>query len=241
MKRRGTESREWRVHRVGIADSTQDMAREFALQGDRGPLAIVAETQRRGRGRRGRRWLSPRGGLYASLLTPPRELLFAHAGLAVADALGEIGVEPTLSWPNDVFVRDRKIAGILIEVVARTAIVGIGINVRASPLPTATSIAAEGGSRLDAPELLRSLLASFDASTATDPLPRYRARCSVLGREVRVERISSAEETALVGRAIDIDGAGRLLVARDDEVVAVSSGDCALLTARSPGEVKGGG
>jgi BirA family biotin operon repressor/biotin-[acetyl-CoA-carboxylase] ligase len=141
-------------------DSTNEEARRQAAAGARGPLWIVAERQTAGRGRRGRSWESASGNLMATYLFTPKLSPEAAAQLSFAAALSVLDVidaaAPGLAsvkWPNDVLIRGRKVAGILLESetsgqggLAWLAI-GIGINLahhpEGIPLP-ATSLAAEG-------------------------------------------------------------------------------------------------
>jgi len=136
-------------------ESTNDVAFDCAMQDGSDGLAILAESQRRGRGRLGRRWISsPGDNVLASVLLAdpderlPHEALTIAAGLAVAEAvegscgLGEL--ECRLKWPNDVLLDDRKVAGVLVEIkqrlgrdagasTGRAVVVGIGVNVNSAP------------------------------------------------------------------------------------------------------------
>jgi BirA family biotin operon repressor/biotin-[acetyl-CoA-carboxylase] ligase len=140
------------------------------------PAAIAALTQRAGRGRRARRWDSPRGGLYATVMLPlaapaPVALLPLAAALVVARALeSEWGIPARFKWPNDVLCGDRKIAGILTRAKSRGAevhaAVGIGINVRASMEeeigPRATTVEREAGRRATVASMLSALCRQID-------------------------------------------------------------------------------
>ncbi len=125
-----------------VLGSTNDLARQYAQDGTerRLPLLILADRQTAGRGRGSNRWWTGRGSLAFSLLLPAESI--AHnqtqpslAGLAAAVAIVE-AVQPLLSeqnvgvhWPNDVYVGERKLAGILIEVLAdRRHVLGMGLN-----------------------------------------------------------------------------------------------------------------
>jgi BirA family transcriptional regulator, biotin operon repressor / biotin---[acetyl-CoA-carboxylase] ligase len=124
-------------------DSTQDIARSMAVDGAPEGLTIVARTQKQGRGRRGRSWLSiPGEGVYMSVLLRPNlpsvetGWLAVAGGVAVVKALVALGVRDVwLKWPNDVLVGGKKIAGVLVEPRLGSAsidfaVVGIGVNVR---------------------------------------------------------------------------------------------------------------
>lgn len=143
--------------------STNDDAKRLAAEGAAEGTLVWADAQTAGRGRRGRRWQSPAGNLYGSLiLRPPVPIAMAGqigfaAALAITDALIELlplGAAVSCKWPNDVLIGGRKAAGLLLETAARpdgaTAwlVVGLGINVASHPAAVefpATSLAAAGG------------------------------------------------------------------------------------------------
>jgi len=123
----------------GEVDSTQRIARERLAAGQRAPLAIFAEAQSAGRGQHGRNWHSPAGAaIYVSVVWASARNLQALSGLslavglAVQRTLATLGIAAELKWPNDVLVDGRKIAGVLVEVVANDsgscAVIGIGLN-----------------------------------------------------------------------------------------------------------------
>ncbi len=161
--------------------STSDMVKQFALKGASDGLVVVARSQSRGRGRRGRTWVSPAGqGVYLSVLLRPRLAssdagwLAILGGVAVARVLGQLGVKcVALKWPNDVLVNGRKIAGVLVEPRlgrghVEFAVVGIGVNVAQRPRDwgaplrqEATSCAIEGV-RANVNEVIVKLLKEVD-------------------------------------------------------------------------------
>ncbi|HME21337.1 MAG TPA: biotin--[acetyl-CoA-carboxylase] ligase [Acetobacteraceae bacterium] len=122
--------------------STNDEAMRLAREGAAHGTVVHADAQTAGRGRLSRRWSSPPGNLYLSIVlrpdVPPArcvEIGFV-AALAAADAVDALlprEVHATLKWPNDVLVRDGKIAGILLEQVNDALILGIGLNVLQAP------------------------------------------------------------------------------------------------------------
>lgn len=232
---------------VTEATSTNALVAERARSGAATGLVIVAEHQTAGRGRLDRTWESPaHAALTFSFLIRPTSLPPARwpwlpllAGYAVHQALR--GVAPTrLKWPNDVLVGDRKLAGILVELVdtsaGQAAVVGIGLNVSTTeaelPVPTATSLAIENGDAPDRTELLRGLLATFAHEYAAwsgaggNPdaglRAAYRQACATLGTDVRVDLPSGAQ---LTGRASDVDESGRLVVDTADGPETVGAGD----------------
>ena len=157
--------------RVG---STNDLAREWLLQGAVAGAAVIADEQTRGKGRLGRKWLTPPGAALAvSVILHPAEEFAARGvqlgALAVCDLLESLGCRDiAIKHPNDVLVNGRKVAGILPEAVwdgpaLRGMILGIGLNVRldfaGSGLEnTAASLETLLGKRLDRADLLEGLL-----------------------------------------------------------------------------------
>ncbi len=226
-------------------------ARGGAPEGD----VLLAERQVAGRGRLGRVWESPsRAGIACSVLLRPGAAdpgrgwepvgpgrygwLPLLAGVALADAVRRLGeVEATLKWPNDLLVVGRKVAGILAEVADGAVVVGMGVNVSLrtdeQPRTDATSLLLAGSSCVDrAPIVKATLRALADRYTrwratggdadASGLRAEYRLLCGTLNRQIRVQLPGGGE---LHGTAVDVDAAGRLLVADGAEVVPVAAGD----------------
>lgn len=223
----------WRVRLHATADSTNSLAAAAPEPG----LVVVADHQTAGRGRLGRAWSTPPGAaLTFSAVVDPRlddewwPLVPLAAGCAVAAA-----VDGALKWPNDVLLEGSKVCGILVERVrgpdAPLAVVGVGINVDQTrdelPVPTATSLALASRphdrTRLLG-SVLRELRARLEETSASPPavVAAYRARCDTLGREVRVD-LPGGE--VLLGRAVDVDAQGRLVVEGAGGLRPVAAGD----------------
>lgn len=226
--------------------STNDRVRE-ALRDGRDGLAVVADEQTAGRGRRGRAWLSPPGlNLMVSVGVRPRlepsaaGLLGMAAALAVRDACAEAASAGLLvRWPNDVVTPDRlKVAGLLLETGLSDgrlldAIIGAGINVnwRRGQMPPeiaggATSLADLRGSPVDRVALLGSLLARLDAELEAlergrSPVPRVGAASALDGRRVTVD----VGGTQLEGTAAGIAEDGALLLDTGVGRLALSVGE----------------
>jgi len=210
------------VHRLQRVPSTQDAARRLVDSGEAAVGdVVVADEQTEGRGRFGRSWLSPAGGLYATFVLETGPLLSPLAGLGVVRALTRYGVEAELKWPNDVLIDGAKIAGILIETVRDLALVGIGLNVEEAPHPAATCLRSVGcGARRG--ELIVAIgeeLAFLESEGAI--LDAYKAQLGTLGRTVRM---SMEDGSAIEGLAVDVDRAGRLLVETSRGVHPIASG-----------------
>jgi BirA family biotin operon repressor/biotin-[acetyl-CoA-carboxylase] ligase len=159
-----------------------------------------------------------------------RPLLTVVMALAGADACLEVaGVEPDLKWPNDLLVGGRKLGGILAESDQDAVVVGMGINtVWPRDLPdeiaaTATALNHVSDRPVDRDRLLACVLDGIDRRyPVMNVVDEYRQRCTTIGEEVRVERVSGE----LRGTATDIDDVGHLVV-RDGNGVAhtVTAGD----------------
>src|SRR5579859_1075216 len=191
---------------MGSVSSTQDIARDMPV----GSI-VVAQHQKAGRGRAGKRWEAPPGtALLASFVLRPNPILSLAAGVAAAEACGP---EVRLKWPNDLLLDDRKLGGILVEASPARAICGIGINLTAAPA---------GAARLDRPadELLASLIEKLDLWCSAPPeatISRWRELSATLGRRVRVDLPGQTFE----GVAEDIGAGGELIV--DGRAISVGS------------------
>ena len=121
-----------------IAFETIDSTNRYALDYGKPFVAVSAEKQSAGRGRRGHQWYSPEGNLYLSLTLPDMDLRYTVlAGVATRAAISEIlpGEEPLIKWPNDILVAGRKVSGILCESRSSITAVGIGVNVNQTEWP----------------------------------------------------------------------------------------------------------
>jgi BirA family biotin operon repressor/biotin-[acetyl-CoA-carboxylase] ligase len=234
--------------------STNVEAFARAARGERGPLWIVARRQTAGRGRSGRVWASDPGNLYASLLIelacPPTTApqLSLLAGVATVEAIAEAGAGSLhglrLKWPNDVLIRQAKVAGILAESLADparvVAVVGIGINLAWHPagLGRAATHLSEQGVRITPDQMLGALDAAMQRWLLAWDVGRGFAHV----REAWLEHAGPIGEhcTAntgterIAGAFLGIDQSGALLL-RDDEgrQRIVTFGDVALAATAS--------
>ncbi len=234
-------------------ESTNMVAFRLAEEGAEEGTVVVAEAQHLGKGRLGRRWVSPPGvNLYCSLiLRPPilpaqaAQLTFLSA-VAVARAIAETTpLQPDIKWPNDVLVGEGKVAGLLNEMSAETEkvnfiVLGIGVNInmRRDQFPAdlrhpATSLALETGREVNRLEFTRALLTALDGSYDAFLTRGYESireewlsRCTMNGREVRVTFQNSSQAGMVIG--IDEDGA-LLLRLHDGRVERVLAGDVTIL------------
>lgn len=212
--------------------STNDDARDLALGGAPPGTAVLAHVQTAGRGRAGRNFLSPKGGLYLSVVLRPRapphhwSVLPLVAGAAVASTLRERGFPVEIKWPNDLMLAGRKLGGLLVESRFGSeafCVVGIGVNLESAPLADATALARHAPvppARALAEAIVPALAARAARLDAEGPralLPEVRALCGTLGRRIEWEKgegiaTDVAEDGALV---VDAGGARIRVVAGD--------------------------
>ncbi len=202
--------------------STLDVAHDLGAKGARGGTVVLADEQTAGRGRLGRRWVSPRGsGIWLTLLLRPRAaplggVLAVRAGLAAVLALESVErtLAPRLKWPNDVIVQGRKAGGILCEArwsgeVLGWVAIGVGINVK-GPVPDGAG----------APIALEEVAPGLGRLAVLDVLvPRLRAlegMGSALAPEERARFMTVAWPLAGAEQIADLTSDGALLVRRAD-------------------------
>jgi BirA family biotin operon repressor/biotin-[acetyl-CoA-carboxylase] ligase len=231
--------------------SSQEYLRKLAEEGADAGTIVVALCQNAGKGRMGRQWFSPEGGLWLSLLLRPniplREihklpLLF---GVSVSSALDRFGVETRLKWPNDLLVGGKKICGILMEISAQPerveyVLVGIGVNANfhVQELPqdlrsSSASILDLLGKCVDRAELLSSILEKSEALYAeaersgfAEVINAWRSRSCTLGHRVLLQ----LPKGTVSGTARELNEDGSLLVDSEGGPVSIYAGDLTLLT-----------
>ncbi|MDR1123578.1 MAG: biotin--[acetyl-CoA-carboxylase] ligase [Elusimicrobiota bacterium] len=199
---------------------------------------VLAAAQTAGRGRGGRAWLSQRGGLYFSVVLKPQaaQPAFTHAmALSVCDTLKSYGAPAYIKWPNDVLAGGKKLCGVLSEAVfennfLKGIIIGTGINIAQSEIKTDKPAITlkQLGLMPHRKKLLNDILTlfghnynrllkgGFDAIRAA-----YKANFPYLGKKISID----TGRGIITGTALDLDGAGRILVKTAGGVEAVSLGD----------------
>lgn len=216
-----------------ITDSTNTRARELARSraaGDRTPAVITAVRQTGGRGRLGRSFHSPEGGIYMSFLLYPTSSaadsvsVTARAAVKVCRALSRFtDADIKIKWVNDLCLGGRKLAGILTEGEIHPdgslayLICGIGLNLYRTERPTelehiATSLEEECGVRLDREAVIRAIVEEMLSEEDGDVLGEYRRRSAVTGREITVVR----GDASYPARALRILDDYSLLVLKDN-------------------------
>jgi len=228
--------------------STNDRARQALREPGGEGVAVVADEQLAGRGRRGRTWLSPPGanlmvsvGLLPNVDAALGGQLGAAAALAIRDACASAIPEVPLAvrWPNDVVdATGRKVAGLLVEAALEggrlaSAVIGVGINTnwRRADMPdaireTATSLCELAGTTVDRVELLSRVLGALDAEVALlergiSPVPRLRTVSWLNGREVEVD----LGGRSLTGRVVGLGDDGSLLLEHEGATERLTVGE----------------
>jgi BirA family biotin operon repressor/biotin-[acetyl-CoA-carboxylase] ligase len=227
-----------------LTDSTNERARELAIAGAPSGTIVTATEQSAGRGRRGRVWSTPPGAalLYSAILRPLTEehlLLPLAVPIAVCEAIESVSPRRAqIKWPNDVWLDERKAAGVLIEArPPEFAVIGAGINLAvpnhgfpADVRWPATSVG--GGVTVEAVKrALCELLGRWVEAPALDVLDAYRGRDALAGREIEWRDVAAKEDdTSGRGRAEGIDDAGNLVViAASGERLTLGAGEVQLL------------
>ncbi|MGI6701052.1 MAG: biotin--[acetyl-CoA-carboxylase] ligase [Christensenellales bacterium] len=219
--------------------STNNDAKQLALSSDK-DIIVAAPYQLKGKGRLDREFVSERGGAYFTLVVNSCKLPVAEimrtvlvTGLAAADAIKSVNIDAKLKWPNDVFVAGKKVAGILMELIAsgeraEKLIIGIGINVYnqipASLKKTAARLADYSEGKIVIPELIARIaqniydyLDILKGGGWQELKQRYIAECISLGRRVKYDGYQ--------GEGADITNEGFLVIKGDNEQRIIVSGD----------------
>lgn len=236
----------FRLHRFDAVGSTNDEAKALARAGAPAGTLVWAAEQTAGRGRRGRRWQSPPGNLYLSLVVRPEGAAAAAAqlgfvaALALGDALAALAgpdLPLRFKWPNDLLADGRKLAGILLE--SETSgrdrvdfvVIGVGVNIAAAPRNVeypATSLADQGVTRITPAALLAAFAGHFEGwaqrwqDEGFAPLrAAWLAQASGLGDPINVR----LESSTFSGRFLDLDDDGALVLDAADGRRRIAAGE----------------
>jgi BirA family transcriptional regulator, biotin operon repressor / biotin---[acetyl-CoA-carboxylase] ligase len=230
--------------------STQDIAVSIAEQNPNSHgTVVIAEQQKSGRGRQKRRWLSPKGGIWLSVILKPHipiakiTLLPLAAALAVHDAIEKsTQLDVKLRWPNDVMISGKKVAGILIDISTENeqvnyAVIGVGINVnldssaissRLENSITVTSISDELGHNTSMLGLTRELLErleyyylELERRGPCTIIEKWKKNSDILGRKIALAQ----NNKTIQGIVADINDDGSLLLRTDRDDISVVAYD----------------
>lgn len=220
--------------------STNDEARRLVNSGEKPPFAVVAARQSGGKGRRGRSFSSPEGGVYLSIVIHVRdgmniEHITTAAALGVARTIDSLGFESRIKWVNDIYLNGKKAVGILCEGVVSMedfsvsdVVIGIGVNYTTKDFPPelrdiVTSLYTDGK-----PAMGRAQFAALEIGNVLSSLSdeayidEYRKKCFIIGMDVNVITPKGTREA----RAIDVDDDAHLVVRYSDgSTESLSSGE----------------
>jgi len=231
--------------------STNETAKQLAAIGTKEGTVVIAEIQTHGRGRLKRKWISPNGGIWLSIILRPKTetkhapKLTLMVSVAVAKTINKLFLLKTeIKWPNDVLINHKKVCGILTEATTKDkkldfVVVGIGINAdfNLSALPahirkSSTTLKEELKKEIDRETLLCKLLEEvelyynlFTKGKFDKILKEWRTLASFLGSHVVV-----TDEEKIEGWATDIDEDGALHVKLKDQTTRkMTSGDLTII------------
>lgn len=235
-----------RIYYFDSIDSTQTYATEIASESKDGDV-VIAQKQTRGRGRMNRRWVSPDGGIWLSVILRPKSdsslatMLPFAASVALADAIERIlGVNVGLKWPNDILVNRKKAGGILVDVSLTSnqidyAVIGVGVNfaIQAKRVEQAIKDTSSGVASLDSKnqrpvglvqEFFKDLECTLDTlgnDGGKDVLYRWVKRSTTIGRNI----VLNTTEGRIQGSAVRIDPDGALVIKQRNKIHRVLAGD----------------
>jgi BirA family transcriptional regulator, biotin operon repressor / biotin---[acetyl-CoA-carboxylase] ligase len=232
--------------------STIWVGKQLCSEGDVGRmhgLVIIAEEQTGGVGRMGRAWVSPSGGIWVTIVLKPQVpvdhiFMITMAGsIAVARAIRkEFNIGALIKWPNDIFIGNKKVAGLLLELSAEADVVhhcllsiGIDVNVPISDFSPElreqiTSISAEIGHEVDRPSFLARILKEFESrymlieeGEYDSIIQEWKSISCTLENRVQIRTLKNSFE----GEAVDIDEFGALIIRKPNgKLERVIAGDC---------------
>ena len=229
------------IHVFDELDSTQDYAHSLPNKESVHGTIVIAKKQKMGKGRIGRRWISPEGGLWMSIIFRPEfsvnNVIFTQfmGAVAIAEAIMEVTkIRCILKWPNDVLIDEKKVCGILVDVNLqgnnKVIVMGIGLNANnvtslANDDMTdnsikATSLSKEYGNEVDLVHLTKAVLDRLEyyyyellcTGKTLEIVDLWKKNSDIIGKKAKVYD----GKVTVAGQVIDIDNDGSLLMKLDD-------------------------
>lgn len=225
--------------------STNIDAKRLSNEGVKPPFLVCTSKQNGGRGRLGRRFESPRGGVYFSLVLSGDKiaspsLVTISAAWAISDVMERLtGVETSIKWVNDVYIKDKKAVGILTEGIVNMeegglsqVVIGCGVNLKSkredfSPelQDIVTSFYPSGESSVNRVDVVAECAKAIIKAQEIDFLEEYRKKCFVIGKDIYVVRMNEKKPA----KALKIEKDGHLVVRYNDgSVESLSSGEVSI-------------
>ena len=236
---------------LGSIDSTQNQALKMANDSKNDGVIIIAEKQTGGRGRSGRKWISPKGGIWFSIILHPKfdianTTLFPIASsLALAYAIEKTcKISTELKWPNDLTIKGKKLAGMLVDASFESnkienLVLGVGINFnvdvkKMEKILKKTSnyygIASlnEQKNKVNAIKLVQSFLVELEkiygllnTNQTKEIISEWTKRSSTIGKKVEINTVNGK----IKGQAVKIDDDGGLLIKNKGKINKIIAGD----------------
>ncbi len=232
------------IHAFDEQDSTQDYANSLPnIESVHGTI-VIARKQKRGKGRMGRTWISPEGGLWMSIIFRPKfsvnNIIFTQfmGALAIAEAIMEItNIRCALKWPNDVMINEKKVCGILVDVNLeskdKVIVMGVGLNANIETSSVndnltdnsikATSLKKEYGNDIDLVHLTKAIIDRIEyyyyellsTGKTLEIMDLWKKNSDIIGKK----GIVYDGNEKVVGKVIDIDNDGSLLMKLEDSSI----------------------
>jgi len=232
-----------KLYYLDTVDSTNAYAKVLLEKKVSEGTVVLADKQERGRGRFNKQWYSPEGGIWMSVILYPTDpaLMSIVAAVAVCEALHLNGILPGIKWPNDILLNGKKIAGILVEIIDESVIVGIGLNLNIRTFPQelqdiASSVFIETKKHLEKKMLYDYLCKQLDDcykmlqnKQSSELLTKWRHYTVILGQMVTIEM----GDVTIQGKVLDISNDGALVLMKTDgKIERIPGGVCHLLKDR---------
>ena len=232
-------------------DSTQNQALKMANDASHNGSVIVASKQTGGRGRAGRKWVSPKGGIWISIILQPKFDISITTLFPIASALAlsiaiekTCSIEPELKWPNDLTIKGKKVAGMLVDVSLESnrienLVLGVGINFDVNVkqiekslkgTPNFYGVATLNGQKKKVKpiQLVQTFLVELEkiykllnAKQTKRIIFEWTSRSSTIGKNVEL----NTADTKIKGKAIRIDEDGALVILENSKEHRIIAGD----------------
>ncbi|MDH3501422.1 MAG: biotin--[acetyl-CoA-carboxylase] ligase [Nitrosopumilus sp.] len=232
-------------------DSTQNQALTMAFDKENNGAVIVAEKQTSGKGRLGRKWESPKGGIWLSIILQPKfdigvtTLFPLAASLALSNAIEKTSkIKSELKWPNDITIKGKKVAGILVDVSLESnkienLVLGVGVNfdvntkqieksLKGTPNFYGVASLSQQNKNTRPIELVNSFLSELEkiyfmlnSGDVKKIIEEWTKKSSTIGKEIEM----NTEKEKIKGKAIGIDDDGALIILEDKKKKRIIAGD----------------
>jgi len=240
-----------RAYYFDSIDSTQNQALKMADEPANNGTVIIAAKQTGGKGRSGRKWISPKGGIWLSIILQPKfdisiTTLFPIASaLALSNALEKtLKISPELKWPNDLTIKGKKIAGMLVDVSLESnrienMVLGVGINfnvdskqiektLKGSPNFYGVASLSEQKKKIKPIQLVQTFLVELEkiydllnTKQTKKIISEWTKRSSTIGKNV----VLDTRDGKIKGKALKIDYDGALVVSDNGKINRIIAGD----------------